>query len=142
MSFQGFYISFHQKLFLLLEKGQHRGQYRLIHTAHLVNFDQPLSTLYIVQSTINFEMFLANSNQETIQTIQFDSYCPHKVFVIVHQGLILFSISNLFKKLNRRQKNLTHIVLNIMIVFNLCCIFQCFRQILIKGQYGLTHVMF
>ena len=30
---------------------------------------------------------------------------------------MLFSISNAFKKLNRRQQNLTHIVLNIMIVF-------------------------
>ena len=55
---------------------------------------------------------------------------------------MLFSILNAFQKLNRRQQNLTHIVPNIMIVLDLRSIFQCFRQILIKGQYGLIRVMF
>ena len=87
---------------------------------------------------LNFAMFLANSNQEKIRTIRFDPYCPHEVFITFHQRLMVFSISNAFRKLNRRQQNLTHIVLNITIVFNLRCIFQCFRQILIKGEYGLT----
>ena len=64
---------------------------------------------------LNFAMFLAISKQETIRTvraIQFDPYCPHKVFITFHQKLMLFSISDGFKKLNRRQQNLTHIVLN------------------------------
>ena len=51
---------------------------------------------------LNFAMFLASSNQEKIQTLWFDPYCPHKVFMIFHQRVILFSISIAFKKLNRR----------------------------------------
>ena len=119
-TFQGFYISFHQKLFLLLEiflKNFNQGQWRLIHIVHLVNFDQFLSTLHIVWSALNFAMFLANSNHETIQTIWLDPCCLHKVFKMFHQRLMLFSVSNAFKKLNCRQQNLTHIVLNIVIVF-------------------------
>ena len=114
---------------MLLEiflKNFNQGQYGLIHVAHLVNFDQPLSTLFIVRSVFNFAMFLGNSNQETIRTIWFGPYCPHKVFITFRQRLMLFSVSNAFKKLNRRQQNLTHIVLNIMIVSDLRCIFQMF----------------
>ena len=66
---------------------------------------------------LNFVMFLANSNQEAIRTIRFDPYWPHKVFITFDQRLMLFSISNTFRKLNRRQQNLTHIVLDMMIVF-------------------------
>ena len=126
MSFQGFYISFYRKLFLLLKiflKNFNQGQYGLIHIVHLVNFDQSLSTLHIVRSMLNFAMLLANSNQETIQ---FDSYCPHKVFITFHQRLMLFSISNAFKKLNQRQQNLIHIVLNITIVFRSALHFPIF----------------
>ena len=95
-------------------KNFNQWQYGLIHIVHLVNFDKSLSTLHIVQSMLNFVMFLVNSNQEkTVQTIRFDPYCPHKVFIMFHQRLMLFSISNAFKKQNRRQQNLTHIVLNI-----------------------------
>ena len=54
-------------------------QYRLIHILHLVNFDQSLSKSPVVRSMLNFEMFLANSDQETIQTIWFDLYFQHKV---------------------------------------------------------------
>ena len=106
--------------FLLLEiflKNFNQGQYGLIHIVHLVNFDQSLSTLHIVRSMLNFAMFLANSNQETIRTIRFDPYCLHKVFITFHQRLTLFPISNTFKKLKWRQKNLIHIVLNIIILF-------------------------
>ena len=71
-------------------------------------------------------MFLANSNQETIQEIWFDPYCPHKVFITFHQRLILVSISNAFKKLNRRQQHLSHIVLNIMVVFRSALHFPMF----------------
>ena len=95
-------------------KNFNQWQYGLIHIVHLVNFDKSLSTLHIVQSMLNFVMFLVNSNQEkTIQTMQVDPYCPHKVFIMFHQRLMLFSISNAFKKQNRRQQNLTHIALNI-----------------------------
>ena len=66
---------------------------------------------------LNFAMFLANSSQEIIQTIWFDPYYPHKVFIMFHQRFILFSISNAFKKLNQRQENLIDIVHDIMIVF-------------------------
>ena len=114
---------------MLLEiflKNFNQGQYGLIHIVHLVNFDQSLSTLHIVRSMLNFAMFLANYNQETTQTIRFDSYCPCKVFITFHQRLILFSISNAFKKLNRRQQNSTHIVLNIMIVFQSALHFSMF----------------
>ena len=63
-------------------------------------------------------MFLANSDQETIQTIQSDPYCPYKIFIKFHQRLIQFSISNaLFKQLNLRQCSLTHIVLNMIFFF-------------------------
>ena len=79
--------------------------------------DQSLSTLYIVWSMLNFAMILANSNQETIQTIWFDPYCLHKIFITFHQRLTLFSISNTLKKLKWRQQNLIHIVLNIIILF-------------------------
>ena len=91
--------------------------------AHIGNSDQdkirvgPYCPLHIVWSMLNFPMVLANSNQETIQTIWFDPYCPCKVFTTFHQKLMLFSVSSALKKLNWRQQNLTHIVLNIMIVF-------------------------
>ena len=49
---------------------------------------------------MNFTMFLANSDQETIQTIQFGPYCPYEIFIKFQQRLILFSISDAFKKLN------------------------------------------
>ena len=90
----------------------------LIHIAHLVNFDQSLSKSLILWSMFNFMMFLANSDQETIQTIQSDPYCPYKIFIKFHQRLIQFSISNaLFKQLNLRQCSLTHIVLNMIFFF-------------------------
>ena len=66
--------------FLLLEiflKNFNQGQYGLIHIVHLVNFDQSLSTLHMVRSVVNFAMFLANSNQETIWTIWVKPYCPY-----------------------------------------------------------------
>ena len=132
-------------LFLLLEiflKNFNQGQYGLIHIVHLVNFDQSLSTVHIVWSMLNFAMFLANSNQQTLRTIRFDSYCLHKVFITFHRRFMLLSISNAFKKLNGRQQNLTHIVLKITIVFRSALHFQCLKQILMKGKYGLTHVMF
>ena len=128
--------------FEIFLKNFNQGQYGLIHVVHLVNFDQSLLTLYVVWSMLNFAVFPANSNQETIWTIRFDPYFPHKVFITFHQRLMLFSILSAFKKLNQRWQNLSHIVLNIMIVFDRCCIFQCFWQILIKVQYGLTHFMF
>ena len=43
---------------------------------------------------LNFAMFLANSDQEIIWTIQFDPYCPYKVFIVS------FFSTNAFKKLN------------------------------------------
>ena len=58
----------------------------------------------MVQSMLNFAMFLANSNEETTRSIRCDPYCPHKVSITFHQRLMLFSISNAFKKLNRRQQ--------------------------------------
>ena len=64
---------------------------------------------------LNFSMLLTNSDQETIRTIRLDPYCPYNVFIRVHQRLILFPISNAFKKLNQRQHDLTHIVLKVMI---------------------------
>ena len=89
----------------------------LIHIVHLVNFGQSLSKSHIVQSMLNFTMFLANSDKETVRTIRFDPYCQYKIFIKFHQRLILFSISNAFKKLNWRQHNVTHIVLKIVIFF-------------------------
>ena len=126
------YVSI-ESSFLLLEiflKNFNQGQYVLIHIVHLVNFGQSLSRSHILRSMLNFTMFLANSDQETIWTIRFDPYCPYKIFIKFHQRLILFSISNAFKKLNWRQHSLNHIVLN-MIFFYLHCIFQSFYQILI-----------
>ena len=82
-------------------------------------------SLCIVRSLLNIAMFLANSNQVTIRTIRFNSYCPHKASIMPHQRLLLFSISNAFKKLNLRQQNLTHIVLN-MIVFRSALHFPMF----------------
>ena len=126
------YVSI-ESSFLLLEiflKNFNQGQYVLIHIVHLVNFGQSLSRSHILRSMLNFTMFLANSDQETIWTIRFDPYCPYKIFIKFHQRLILFSISNAFKKLNWRQHSLNHIVLN-MIFFDLHCIFQSFYQILI-----------
>ena len=98
----------------------------LIHIAHLVNFDQSLSTLHTIRSMLNFAMFLANSNQETIRTTWFDPYCPHNVFITFHQRLMLSSVSIAFQKLNQRQQNLTHIVLNIMVVFRSALHFPMF----------------
>ena len=46
---------------------------------------------------LKFAMFLANSDQTAIW---FDPYCPYKVFIKFHQRLVLFFISNEFKKLN------------------------------------------
>ena len=46
---------------------------------------------------LKFAMFLENSDQKTKR---FDPYCPYKVFIKFHQGLILFFVSNAFKKLN------------------------------------------
>ena len=86
-------------------------------------------------------MFLGNSDQDTIRTIRLDPHCPCKIFIKFHQKLIIFSISNAFKKMNWRQHSLTHIVLNIMIFFDLSSIFRSFQQIVIKGQYSLTHVI-
>ena len=106
-------------------KNFNQGQYGLIHVVHLVNFDQSLLILYVVWSMLNFAMFPANSNQETIQTMWFDPYFPHKVFIMFHQRLMLFSVSSAFKKLNQRWQSLTHIVINMMIVFDRCCIFKC-----------------
>ena len=40
----------------------------------------------------NFALCLANSDQETIKTIRFDSYRPNKVLTKFHQKLILFFI--------------------------------------------------
>ena len=124
-------------------KNFNHGQYRLIHIVYLVNFDQSLSTLHIVRSILNFAMFLANSNQEAIRTTWLDPYCPHKVFITFHQRLMLFSVSNAFKKVNRRQQNLTHIVLNIMIVFRSALDFPMFptnfdRRII---QFDPCHVL-
>ena len=56
----------------------------LIHIVYLVNFDQSLSKSHIVQSMLNFAMFLANSDQEIIQAIRFDPYYPYKVFTKFH----------------------------------------------------------
>ena len=85
-----------------------QGQYGLLH-----NFGQSLSKTHIVRFMLNITMFLANSDQEAIWNI--DPYCPYKIFIKLRQKLILFSISNAFKKLNFRKPNLIHIVLNIMI---------------------------
>ena len=71
-------------------------------------------------------MFQTNSNQETIPTMWFDPYCPHKGFITFHQRLMQFSISNAFKKLNWRQQNLIHVVLNIMLVFQSALHFPMF----------------
>ena len=71
---------------------------------------------------LNFAVFLANSNQE----IWFDPYCPHKGFITFHQSLMLFSISNAFSKMNWRQQNLTHVVINIMIAFRSALHFPVF----------------
>ena len=76
---------------------------------------------------LNFAMFLANSNQQTLRTIRFDSYCLHKVFITFHRRFMLLSISNAFKKLNGRQQNLTHIVLKITIVFRSALHFPMFE---------------
>ena len=45
---------------------------------------------------------------------------------VFRQRLMLFSISNAFKKLNQRQQNLIHIVLNITIVFRSALHFPIF----------------
>ena len=120
-------------------KNFNEGQYSLIHIVHLINFDQSLSKSHIVWFMLNFAMFLANSDKQKIWTIRFDPYCPYKVLIKFHQRLTLFSISNAFKKLNQKQHNLNHIVLNIMIHFQSALYFPIFlEQILIKGQYSLT----
>ena len=103
-----------------------QGQYIWIHITHLVICGQSLSESHVIHSMLNFTMFLANSDQETIRTIRFEPYCLYKILVKFPQRLILFSISNAFKKSNWSQHNLTHIVLNIMIFFGLRCIFQSF----------------
>ena len=113
-------------------KNFYQGQYSLIHNVHLVNFGQSLSNIvqytsvyfsilqsHILQSMLNFTMFLANSDQGTIWTIYMTHIVhikSYKIFIKFHQRLILFYISNAFKKLNLRKYSLTHIVLNIMIL--------------------------
>ena len=113
-------------------KNFNEGQYSLIHIVHLINFDQSLSKSHIVWFMLNFAMFLANSDKQKIWTIRFDPYCADKVLIKFHQRLTLFSISNAFKKLNQKQHNLNHIVLNIMIHFQSALYFPIFlEQILI-----------
>ena len=108
------------------KKKFNQGQYILIHITRLVISGQSLSESHVIQSMLNFTMFLANSDQETIRIIRFEPYCLYKILVKLSQRLILFSISNAFKKSNWSQHNLTHFVLNIMIFFELRCIFQSF----------------
>ena len=38
---------------------------------------------------LDFAKFLVNSGQETIRKIQFDPYCPFKVFIKFYQRLVL-----------------------------------------------------
>ena len=82
----GIYISIENFFcyFEIFSENFSQGQYWLIHILHLVNFDQSLSKSHVVWSMLNFTMFLENSGQETIQTIQFDLYCQHKVFIKFH----------------------------------------------------------
>ena len=103
----------------------------------------PFSTLWsifikITYSSIYFEFYNISSEFWSRENTD-NTVWPILSIENFHQRLVLFSISNAFKKFNSRQHNFTQFVLNIMIFFNLRCIFQSFWNILIKGQYGLTH---
>ena len=104
---------FPSQALLLLEiflKIFHQGQYGLIRII-------PSVKSHKVRSMFSFATFLANSDQEITRAIRFDPYPPYKGFTKCHQRLILYSISSAVKKLNQKQHNLTHIVLNVVIVF-------------------------
>ena len=66
------YLEYFWKIF-------NQGQYRLIHNAHLVNFDQSLLNSHIVQSMLTFAMFVANSDRVNLWTMLVNEpYCPFK----------------------------------------------------------------
>ena len=85
LSFEGFHIYFHQKLFFAIWnifENFNQRQYWFIHTVHLVNFGRSLSKSHIGRSMLKFSMFVANSDQakQMFETYwsKFETYCPFK----------------------------------------------------------------
>ena len=116
--FQIFHISFHGKLFLLLEiffKNFNQGQYVLNHSVHSVNFDQSLSRNRIFdQRTIPtislFCRFYHKKNffsaskihKKRNQGQRFAPYCSFNTLNKFLTTLKFFPVSNIFKKLDLR----------------------------------------
>ena len=77
------YISFKNSFFAkIFFKNFNQRQYGLIYIVHLVNVGQSLSKTHIVWSTLNFAMFVVNSDQakQMFETywLKLEPYCPFK----------------------------------------------------------------